>query len=71
MVLGTQSHARVLAKLLYPWFERTCFCLVALLMQCEFPLYRTRSSPPFVAVILVKERKLSKPDEFFFPVILV
>ena len=27
---------RVLAKSVYPWFERTCLCLVALLMQCEF-----------------------------------
>ena len=35
--------ARVLAKLVYPWFERACFCLVALLMQCEFPLYYTHA----------------------------
>jgi hypothetical protein len=51
---------RVLAKSVYPWFERTCLCLVALLMQCEFQLYYTvniRLRLCVVAMISVEEIK--------------
>jgi hypothetical protein len=42
---------RALAKLVYPWFERTCFCLVALLVQCEFKLYYTAHVRPRLCVV--------------------
>ena len=38
-ISGSEVLEPVLAKFVYPWFERACFCLAALLIQCELPVY--------------------------------
>lgn len=65
----SQAFKPKLAITEYAWLERMCFCLVALLIQCELSLYHTPfDSASVVAMTPVKKKEPSgKPDMFNSP----